>query len=66
MNLTSMAAAALIVLGSPAVAAQTVTFNGHIGTQKALLVIDGYTRHGRWRSAQRCAACVSVADRHAS
>jgi aspartyl protease family protein len=41
MNLTSMAAAALLALGSLAAAAQTVTFNGHIGTQKALLVIDG-------------------------
>ena len=41
MNLTSMAAAALLGLGSLAAAAQTVTFNGHIGTHKALLVIDG-------------------------
>ena len=36
-----MAAATLLGLGSLAAAAQTVTFNGHIGTQKALLVIDG-------------------------
>ncbi len=41
MNLISIAAAALLSLGSLAAAAQTVTFNGHIGTQKALLVIDG-------------------------
>jgi aspartyl protease family protein len=41
MNLTSMAAATLLGLASFAAAAQTVTFNGHIGTQKALLVIDG-------------------------
>jgi aspartyl protease family protein len=41
MNLISMAAAALLTLGASAAAAQTVTFNGHLGTQKALLVIDG-------------------------
>jgi aspartyl protease family protein len=41
MNMTSMAAAALLGLCSLAAAAQTVTFNGHIGTHKALLVIDG-------------------------
>ena len=41
MNLTSIAAATLLALSSLAAAAQTVTFNGHIGTQKALLVIDG-------------------------
>ena len=41
MNLNSMAVAALLALSCLATAAQTVTFNGHIGTQKALLVIDG-------------------------
>lgn len=41
MNLASMAAAALLALGTLPVAAQTVTFNGHIGSHKALLVIDG-------------------------
>jgi aspartyl protease family protein len=41
MNLSSIAVATLLGLGSLAAAAQTVTFNGHIGTQKALLVIDG-------------------------
>jgi aspartyl protease family protein len=41
MNPTSIAAAALLGLASLAAAAQTVTFNGHIGTHKALLVIDG-------------------------
>ncbi len=40
MNFASMAAA-LLVLTTMGVAAQTVTFNGHIGTHKALLVIDG-------------------------
>ena len=41
MNLNPMAVAALLALSSLAAAAQTVTFNGHIGKQKALLVIDG-------------------------
>ncbi len=41
MNFVSMAIVALLGLGSLAAAAQTVTFNGHIGTHKALLVIDG-------------------------
>ncbi len=41
MNLFSIAAAALLGLVTVAAAAQTVTFNGHIGTHKALLVIDG-------------------------
>jgi aspartyl protease family protein len=41
MNLVSIMAAALLGLGALAASAQTVTFNGHIGTQKALLVIDG-------------------------
>jgi aspartyl protease family protein len=41
MNLMPMTVAALLCLSSLAAAAQTVTFNGHIGTQKALLVIDG-------------------------
>jgi aspartyl protease family protein len=41
MNLTSIAALALLGLSTFAAAAQTVTFNGHIGTHKALLVIDG-------------------------
>jgi aspartyl protease family protein len=41
MKLVSMAAAALLGLCAVAAAAQTVTFNGHIGTHKALLVIDG-------------------------
>jgi aspartyl protease family protein len=41
MNLFSMVAAVLLGLGTLAAAAQTVTFNGHIGAQKALLVIDG-------------------------
>jgi aspartyl protease family protein len=41
MNLVSMTATALLGLGTLAAAAQTVTFNGHIGTHKALLVIDG-------------------------
>jgi aspartyl protease family protein len=41
MNPTSIAAVALLGLSAFAAAAQTVTFNGHIGTRKALLVIDG-------------------------
>ena len=42
MNFVSMAVAgALLGLGSLTAAAQTVTFNGHIGATKALLVIDG-------------------------
>lgn len=41
MNPTSIAAIALLGLSALAAAAQTVTFNGHIGTHKALLVIDG-------------------------
>lgn len=41
MHLTSIAMTALFGLASLAAAAQTVTYNGHIGTQKALLVIDG-------------------------
>ena len=41
MNFVKMTAAALLVLSAVAAAAQTVTFNGHIGTHKALLVIDG-------------------------
>jgi aspartyl protease family protein len=41
MKLTSIAAAALLASCSLSAAAQTVTFNGHIGTHKALLVIDG-------------------------
>jgi aspartyl protease family protein len=40
MKLASIAAA-LLAMGALHAAAQTVTFNGHIGTQKALLVIDG-------------------------
>lgn len=41
MKPISIAAAALLGLCTLAVAAQTVTFNGHIGSHKALLVIDG-------------------------
>jgi aspartyl protease family protein len=41
MNFVSLTAVALLGLGTLAAAAQTVTFNGHIGTHKALLVIDG-------------------------
>jgi aspartyl protease family protein len=41
MNPTSIAATALLGLCTLSAVAQTVTFNGHIGTQKALLVIDG-------------------------
>lgn len=41
MNLVSITAAALLGLGTLAASAQTVTYNGHIGTHKALLVIDG-------------------------
>ncbi len=41
MNFASMTVAALLALVTLSAAAQTVTFNGHIGTQKALLVIDG-------------------------
>jgi aspartyl protease family protein len=40
MKLASIASALLVLLALSA-AAQTVTYNGHIGTQKALLVIDG-------------------------
>ncbi len=41
MNPTSIAAVAVLTLSALTAAAQTVTFNGHIGTHKALLVIDG-------------------------
>jgi aspartyl protease family protein len=41
MNFASMMVAALLGVGTQTAAAQTVTFNGHIGKQKALLVIDG-------------------------
>ncbi len=37
----ALTVAALLALGTLPAAAQTVTFNGHIGKQKALLVIDG-------------------------
>ena len=41
MKLVSTTAAALLGVCALAAAAQIVTYNGHIGTHKALLVIDG-------------------------
>jgi aspartyl protease family protein len=41
MKLASIAAGAWLGLALLNASAQTVTFNGHLGTQKALLVIDG-------------------------
>jgi aspartyl protease family protein len=41
MKSTTLVAATLLALCSAVAPAQTVTLNGHIGTHKALLVIDG-------------------------
>jgi aspartyl protease family protein len=41
MKITTLIAAALIGVSTLAASAQTVTLNGHLGTHKALLVIDG-------------------------
>jgi aspartyl protease family protein len=65
MNFASIAAAALLALGTLHAAAQTVTFNGHIGTQKALLVIDGEPHTVTVGTTMRGVRLLTLSDKQA-
>jgi aspartyl protease family protein len=64
MKLASIAAA-LLATGTLHAAAQTVTFNGHIGTQKALLVIDGEPHTVTVGTTVRGVRLLAMSDVHA-
>jgi len=65
MNLISTAVATVLGAAAFAAAAQTVTFNGHIGMEKALLVIDGEPLTVSVGSAVRGVRLLALSSTHA-
>jgi aspartyl protease family protein len=65
MNFVSISAAALLGWSTLTAAAQTVTFNGHIGSQKALLVIDGEPQSVTVGTTVRGVRLLSLSPTHA-